>query len=112
MKLENKIAAEIGLFYYKKATGSTEKEKIDNAIESISGTGITDVTYSDGIACIHASRPGLLIGYKGENIKSLTEYLKRIVPDIKNVTIEENTVMHSLYAFVQIFSDFGEEIRN
>lgn len=48
---------------------------------------------------ITTSRPGLLIGKKGENITKLIEYLKEDFPIIKEIKIIEDNILHHLYAF-------------
>lgn len=71
---EKKIAREIGYFIYEK-----NKFSICEAIKELKYYGIKEIKLKGDKLTIRLSRPGLLIGKKGENIEALKNKLKVII---------------------------------
>lgn len=92
--MEKDIARAIGYFYFER-----ENKDEGEAIEAIKNLQIHKIEYTDGVVIITLSRPGLLIGKKGENITSLVEYLKKEFKDMKEIRIKEDNILYHLYAF-------------
>ena len=72
------IAGLIGVFYLYKHNNNYKA-----AQEELNRLYITSIDVRNGEVIIHTSRPGLLIGKKGENINNLVEHLKMKVKIIE-----------------------------
>lgn len=92
--MEKDITRVIGYFYFER-----ENENEDVACEAIRDLQIHKIEYTDGVVIITLSRPGFLIGKKGENIIRLTEYLKKEFKDMKEIKIIEDNILCHLYDF-------------
>lgn len=74
------IACSIGYYYFDKACKTLPTEgAVTQATKDVSMLGITSLELSQdgGALTITLTRPGLIIGRHGEEIKALAEYLKR-----------------------------------
>jgi ribosomal protein S3 len=71
---EMKIYKAIGEFYLKKHANDYEKTR-----EDLRNLLISDVICAYDVVIIKTSRPGLLIGKKGENITALEKHLEKRV---------------------------------
>ena len=87
-------ASAIGQFYLEKNKGSYKK-----AIEEILQIGITKVLFSGNKLSITLTRPGLLIGYHGENIDRLKVFLTCHLDKLITIHIIEDTIISSLYPY-------------
>jgi ribosomal protein S3 len=70
-KIVSYIAISISYYYFLK----NEENVKAMGIEVLS-YGIKNIEYKKGILTIHTKRPGVFIGYKGQNINVLEKFLK------------------------------------
>jgi len=98
---EINIISSIGYFYFFKNKKEVKRELFEAAYKEIKELGITDIKFFKRrkVVEITLSRPGVLIGVKGKNIKELEEWIsKNISMDIK-IFIKEEKKLQYLYNF-------------
>lgn len=103
MKLKDERKLEIvtriiGVYYCTK-DGRSEfnQEDVNKACRDIRSLGISDLKFEGNTLTIKLTRPGLLIGKRGENIDKLKKYLSdKYEKDIK-ICIVEDTLLELLY---------------
>ena len=88
------IASDIGFFYLEKNAGDYEK-----AIEEITQLGITKIDFKGTTIHITLTRPGLLIGRRGENIDKLRVHLSKSLKQEINIDIIEDRITGWLIPF-------------
>lgn len=100
MTQADEIAAHIGFYYYEKAVGNSEAERINAASRSVHMLDIFAISCEENNVVIYLSQPGILIGKGGENINALTEYIKKTCKFFTgNIKIEEIKRPQALYCF-------------
>lgn len=82
-------ADNIGHFYLEKHGGD-----VYAANQEIERVRINNLSFEDGALVIETSRPGILIGKRGENIKALQERLGSI-----KITETRETITDYIYRF-------------
>ena len=96
--IERDIARAIG-YFYKKDERKEELEKVN----------ISFLSFDNGILTLVVSRPGILIGRKGENIDALRKYLREgdFTKDVKisSINIIESDIEYDIYLPWRDFSD-------
>lgn len=93
------IAREIGYFYFRKYDSCTSVlEQVVETRKELDDTKITSIAFKEENILITTSRPGILIGRHGENIKSLTEYLRKRFT-FNQIGIVEETILKHMYSF-------------
>jgi len=99
---KKRIYEEIGWFYFEK-----NKYNIKKTNEEIQSLCITDVSLKDNELKIETARPGLLIGFHGENFEKLSNYLKEKLERKFHLLIIENQEISYLYnyQYTQSFFD-------
>ena len=81
------LAQTIGAFYLEKNAGDY-KEATDEIIQ----LGVTKLDFHGSKVSISLTRPGLLIGRRGENIDKLKEYLSKQLKQKINIAIIEDVI--------------------
>lgn len=100
MKQADEIAASIGFWVYETTECVGEADKITEATRRVTNLGIVDITFDDGVATIHTSCPGIVIGYHGDTIKAITDYVKKNSKFvIQSVSVVEHKLPTSLFCF-------------
>jgi ribosomal protein S3 len=94
----SKVANEIG--FYVRSISKDVKE----ATEQMDAMKITEVDYKDGVVSIKSTRPGIVIGRKGELINGITSALQKM-KDVKvsKVVIIEDKPAIDLHGDLYIF---------
>jgi ribosomal protein S3 len=89
-----KIIQEIGYYYYAKNNSNVQRSN-----EEINDLQITNIKLNDDEVTIELSRPGLLIGFKGQNLDNLKRFLQDVFCVKLKFNIIENTILSSLYDY-------------
>lgn len=100
MKQVDEIAASIGFWVYDTTDATSEVDKITEATRRATNLGIVDIAFDNGIVSIYTSHPGIVIGYHGDTIKAITEYVKKNSKfPIESVLVVEHKLPTSLFCF-------------
>jgi hypothetical protein len=89
---ERAIARIIGNFYLDKNKGDYKKTH-----EEIFSLQITQIKLNDNTISITLSRPGLIIGRRGENLDMLQRYLTQQLKFYHKIEIVEDKILSYLY---------------
>ena len=118
MYLDRDIATSIGRFFYDQSASdelkaddwSTEtlNKRCNITKQTIDSLRIINIHFDGKFICITTSRPGILIGRKGEQINKLTEYLRKEFT-FEKISITEDRVVSSLYDFYYVLDAFSED---
>jgi predicted metal-dependent RNase len=103
------VSVQIGFFYFEKAEGEDTRAKIDKAYKEIESLGITRIEVENDTATIYLSRPGLIIGRKGENIQKLLEFIQKRVSFEVKLNIKETKDVPGLFCFSYIDDGIDED---
>jgi len=105
MNKVNKVAMDIGYFFYQKAEGDAVA-KVNEATKEIKDIGITEITLDGTVAVIKVMRPGLLIGRNGTTFNALKEYLVAFSDvEITDIVVVEDKVLPNLFSFQVALED-------
>ena len=88
------VARLIGEFYL-----AQDNNSYVEASKSIQMLGITKIDVMGNKITITLTRPGILIGRRGENIDALTAYLSRYLEDTITINIIEERVTPCLFPY-------------
>jgi len=94
-----KVGSLIADFYLERHKDKPIEEQYEQARQEIVSLGISGLAWKSNVITVTLSRPGLLIGRHGDNIKALEMFLKERLP-FKHLNIEEDTVLWSLYPHI------------
>jgi ribosomal protein S3 len=95
------VARLISEFYLEKNVHSNIKKMYDEARQEILSLCITNVNIKQDTVTITISRPGLLIGRRGENIDNLQYFLSRELGRKISINIIEETVIQCLIPYYE-----------
>jgi len=105
------IASILGNFYIQKqGKDGFTKAGYKRANEDILSLGITDIKIFGNKITITLTRPGLLIGRRGENIDALKEYFTKELKKPIQIYIIENRVLGWLYPSFPDDFDYFEQL--
>ena len=93
------MASQIG-FYYLSLQPDFSDDSYKKAREDITMLGITDVNFDGTKVTITLTRPGLLIGRRGENLNKLQSFLYTEYKKTIKISIVENVVLQYLLPYV------------
>lgn len=98
--IERKILREIGFYFYEKANYDLKA-----SINNLSKIDIKYIKYENNNIYILMSRPGLLIGYKGEDINNIKSILEeKLNNDDLHIYVEGSNINNHLYYLDLLFS--------
>ena len=89
----------IGAFYLSIYSNGNYQSPYVKATEDITQLGITKVVWSGHTIHITLSRPGLLIGRRGENINELQKWLSKMTESTITVDIIEDSIISWLIPY-------------